>query len=721
MTTRHAIVRGSLLGLTVLALLIRLSFFSVSVTHLQPSADESITVLQAREILHGKLPLLFMSQPYLFPLESYLAAPFSAFLPSTALGARAVPFVLNLLAVAVAALLLTRVFRHRLPWAGLLLILVPSSYVLILQAAYGLPGYSSLPLFGGLCLWWAVGQRALHGRRAWAMAALTGFAGGLVFTSHMLALPFLFAVGAFMCLGTNWRSAVRNTTAFIPGVIVGVSPLLLSKWLLPGSYAAVSQSFPMRETIERLWSPALKYTLSTALGLRTCVFPDNDSSALVPIPLTLAGTAWAILLGRVLLWRLIAGVRKMVRRRWPALDPRDMFIIIAMLTLVAFALNKRADSRSYRYLLPLLWAFPFVVQSVISRIHLRTPRVLLYGIVGALVAWNGLGTGVVMGRWCDPLFPEREAGIADIKPVLHKLGDLNIRNVVASYGVAYRLNFQSGGKILAAQPMNERFPGWPVAYKAEVDAATNVAYVLTDTVRFLKPDIFDRHLRTMHVGAERIDMKQADVPVTIGGTTSVGTGESPWRKQVSVTAGTIRPRDATAKQPETGHPKTTVPFVLYHSFRFLPPRDKEQPVVVSADRVTASHNAADTANLVDGSDSTVWTTHEPQQTSMWVQVDFGDRMPVSGIRLAYGRYFHDHASRMDLVVSTEDQWVPLQTDIRPELDKFEFRNGHPVYGGPDTQTLRFDPHTIHGFRLVVTDPNSSFSWTLADIEVLRQP
>jgi hypothetical protein len=42
----------------------------------------------------------------------------------------------------------------------------------------------------------------------------------------------------------------------------------------------------------------------------------------------------------------------------------------------------------------------------------------------------------------------------------------------------------SDERIICAQPVNERFPGWPIPYKDDVDQAERVALVLIELARF---------------------------------------------------------------------------------------------------------------------------------------------------------------------------------------------------------------------------------------------
>jgi len=651
--------------LVAAALVLRLVFFWISVSLVQPTADESIAQLMAEQVMRGDLPALFLGQPYLFPVESYVAAPLAPLLPNNAFGARIVPALLQLAAVVVALLILARMFRDRPPRVAGLLLLFPSAYLLMMQAAYALPGYSGLLLLSALAILVAMLPRRGVGKPG-LMTALAGLFAGLSFASHMLAIPFMVAVGIYVCLGTNWRTAWRNTLHFVPALFVGLLPYLIVKWHIPGAHVAVTQQHDLAEAWSRLWSPAIKWTLNTGMGIRTTLFPDGAAINYDFLSPSLFGTIWAAIILAVVLLRVVSFVRRTIRNRWPSLETIDMFAGIAVITLASFVFGKRADSKSYRYLLPLVWSFPFLL----AYIHRVTPKVLravpaLFIVL--LAGWNVAASTMLMRHWQAPDFAVEEAAAADLLPVLDRLESAGIHHCVASYGTAYRINYQSGGNIVAGQPMNERFPGWPTPYKAEVDVASPVAYVLTDTVRFLNPAIFDRHLRTMRIASDR---------------------------------------------------ETCGDYVIYSNFEELTPRPGEHVVPATQLSLDASHNSADTGKLIDGDAFNRWSTQHYQEEGMWVRVTLTEPTVLSRLRVGYGNYFHDHAPEMAVMITTPDGTTETITGITGQLDKFAFENGRPIYGGPTRQTIALPEVEAQLVALHITTPHPKRAWTICELELL---
>ena len=72
--------------------------------------------------------------------------------------------------------------------------------------------------------------------------------------------------------------------------------------------------------------------------------------------------------------------------------------------------------------------------------------------------------------------------LPDLGPVRDALAARGIRRAYASYGPAFRLTFESGERIVASQPWNERFLHFPLPYLDEVRFATSVAWILTPAI-----------------------------------------------------------------------------------------------------------------------------------------------------------------------------------------------------------------------------------------------
>ncbi|MBU1567586.1 MAG: hypothetical protein KJ630_18415, partial [Proteobacteria bacterium] len=250
--------------LIALALILRSTFAWISVNHLPATSDEASSVLLAKMIFQGQFPLLFIGQPYQFPFESYLMAPFVEWLPRNAFGARYQTFTLGIFSV-LGFLLITRAaFSKGSRWPAALLILFPSAYQLLFTSAYAPPQYSM-----ALTLSWISIFLVLRFRQKENMVLLlfTGLICGLAFSNHMLTVTISIGVFALLLFGGNIHRDLKGVLFFGAGAILGATPYLLAIWLKPGAYEMLPSTFSLKLALLRLMDSVLTETFASAMGV----------------------------------------------------------------------------------------------------------------------------------------------------------------------------------------------------------------------------------------------------------------------------------------------------------------------------------------------------------------------------------------------------------------------------------------------------------------------
>lgn len=654
----------SLLILILIALGLRLAFFSISVANAPESSDESLSILQAKMIVeNGHTPLLVMANPYQFPVESYLHAPFVKFLPRNAFGARGLPFLLCLAATVIFIAALFLIAPLKTNWPALLLLLFPSAYILMLNSAYFIPQHSSFALLGALAFYLSFRMR--NSAAPAITAFLAGFCAGLAFSNHILALPLLAVLGAYAALGPRISIQLRIIPAFAAGVAIGLVPYLLAVWLIPGAYGAVSGTIPLTAALKRLWEPALSSALTGVMGINPCLFPDNRHTlTLIPGFGKIFAVIWILILAAVTALRTARFIRRMATTRSITLEANDVLTGLAWLGFFTFLFSARALSHTYRYLLPVAWVFPFLVACLYARAP-KTGRILIGGFAVFLAGYNIIASLALMREWAQPGFAEKEAQLFDLKPALDYLEKRSIRHAYASYWLAYRLTYETGGRILCSQPINERFPGWPMPYKRQVDAAGQVAYILAPKTKF-EPRHFENDLAAMDVACRQESL----------GALKVYTDFSQ---------------------------KKTIPAF---------------PLPGGQVRVALSHEQSAAAALIDDNPRTFWQVTNAYQKELWIQLELPQPESISRIVISHAGFPDEFVGLSGIMGQTETGWTKVVADTAKARDRFEYRNGHPVYS-EDALTFTFPPFQTGALRLMLHGPTKHCQRVIGDIKLFR--
>ncbi len=658
-----------LVSLSLLAVLtaigLRLAFFNTGLTHLPTSADEAQVVLQAKNISRGEVPLLFTGAPYQFPVESYLYTPLEGLMPRNAFGARYGAVLLNLISLFFLLVIFRLTFSFRPAWPGVLLLLIPSSYWLLLQVGYSFVNYNSALVLALSSLLLAFLTRK-ETRPKIGVSGLAGLLGGLAFSNNMLILPMVLMAGAFLFFDENRKRGLRSTGLFGVGLMIGLWPYLVAKWLIPGAHQAVSGAYSWPEILPRLWSLVPK-NLPVVMGITPCFFPDfKETFTLLPGAAFFLTVGYFHILVAVTLIRVIHHLRHLLREKWISLEAVDVFTGISWLALLFFALSRRSHGHTYRYLLPLVWSFPFLLGYLYLKVSKRL-RIAL-GLAAVLLALFNLAASIeLMRTWSKPGFASAQADLPDLRPAIQCLDRLGINRCYATMWLASRMAYETDERILCSQPYNTRFFGWPIPYKKEVDASRRVAYVLTQSDRFTAGR-FEADLRAMAVNSRR---------------------------------------------------ESCAPFSLYYDFH---PQQEPlgNPVPRNQLSIRASHNSREAARLKDGERTRRWGSAASQEKGMWLEIALPSIRRLSGLTLYYNKYAPDQAPALKVLALRKGDWRPLLPGVPARLDPFVFLNGHPVYGDK-METIQFPPTQTQALRLEIVEPNPRQDWSMVEIELFQAP
>lgn len=669
-------------GIILASLLLRFGFLFTSTANIHVSGDESIAALQAIGItqsaddplmkakqhprgLAGRFPLLFMGQPYLFPLESTLYSPFIRFLPNSAFGVRILPFCMGLITLTLALALLARLGGLRKNWPAALMLLLPSTYLMMMFFAYGPPSYHALMLFSALGLYLAHRQRESE-KHALIFAALCGFCGGINCSGTLLALPVLGATGAMVCLGRSPKEALKNSPAFIAAALIGLAPYFMAKAMYPGAYAAVSSTVPIADAIGRLWDPALTHTLPYALGFRCTIIIDAlENVGFLPDKMSLIYTVvWLALTGVATLLCLWQFVSRSIKARWPVAEVPDLIVGLSWIGLILFILNKRFGYGEYRYLAFVVWCFPFVIAHLVT--HTKKLKCIPAVVAVTMTGISLINAFLLLHYWNSDEF---DGHYNDARPAISKLNEMGISSAYASYFDAYSISYLSGEDIVCSQAYNERFFGWPLPYKELADQDINAAYVMGPSQRFKEGDFL----------------------------------------------GELNQYGMAYQSVEAGK------FTIFYDFKTTTGHEEQIRIEGDAFTCTTEH-AQDQASLLhDGDPHTRWRSLTAQKPGMSIIIGIPKSKELSGLIMYYPYWEHDRADALRIDFWNGKTWVTAKDRMPSWIDDCEIRDSRPLFNMRG-QTIRF-PASIETsqLRISILEPKKGHDWTIGEIVLLTPP
>lgn len=392
-----------------------------------PNADESIGGLMAKHALAGDFVVFFWGQGYGGPLETWLAAPVVGIFGGSMTALRMVTIVISAVtAIVVWRLGLRTIGRWGAATAGAIIWTFPAH--LVWRSVHFYTFYTSGMLIAALALLLVVRVRDNGSRRDVALLGLVVGVG--LWQSFQLATIFPAAIGWLLI---RRRDLVRLVPFAVPGLLAGAVPVIVSN-LRHAWWSRHLGEIGIQSTYTSRIGTFFTNTLPMSLDLRaSCTL-----HWFLWKPIGLALYAIAIIVFLVLAWKS--------RRTNRAV----LFLVIAIFPLI-YASNQLTG----------VWASPGYV------------NVLLPVLVVALCAWisaplQGLwamGAAVLLlsGAFSD--FKANEASLQAVPfcpvdvstlprnfgPVIGALDRLGISRVYANYWIAYRIDFASDEKIIAAE------------------------------------------------------------------------------------------------------------------------------------------------------------------------------------------------------------------------------------------------------------------------------
>ncbi|MGE0881685.1 MAG: ArnT family glycosyltransferase [Acidimicrobiia bacterium] len=447
-------------------------------------SDEAVVGLMAKSAAHGHFTTFFWGQAYGGTLEALLAAPIVRLMPTTVVGLKLVPLVLN----AVAAVLIWRIGcwifdRRSAALAAVLFWMWPSAYIWWATKARGF--YEALLVCGLLVILVALRLAARPASKLdWFWF---GLAGGVGWWQSPQIIFFAIPAVAWLAVAL-WRAgnarALRNAWTAVVSTLIGAAP-----WI----------AFNIRNPLLSLRSDFAQKQGGYVDHLRVFVregFAMVTGSRVIYEDRWLGGSAGKVAFAIAV--ALIAG--GLVR----ALRPRRRAFLVAIATLAFPFLLSIFPNSFYvgegRYLMFLAPFVALLIAAIASRYTLAAVAVVAAAAV--LTA-----SGMVAQRNITSPFAGGKHVPVEVGPVVAALEARDIHAVWADYWISYRIRYQSDDRVAAASTGLVR----DAAGQARVSSAARSAWVFVRGAIDL--DDFTCALELGHIAFERLEVRNFSVVV----------------------------------------------------------------------------------------------------------------------------------------------------------------------------------------------------------------
>ncbi len=447
------------------------------------NSDAAVVGLQAMHILRGEHMLHLWGSGYQTSVDSYVAAAFFKVLAATPLALMLSSLTMHVVLTLGVYFLGCRFMKPRFAFLAALPLILTASVV----HSYALypPRQTALTL--GILAFVVLESET---RKKAFLAALLGLLAAFADPYALLFLPVLAM--HLVLVGQDAGRTLRTVVDAVFGALLGGIPLLVLRFH--------SKTVPQPTSLElsrvfKNFGLLLDPCLSWVLGLRNYVAKDMMDYA------PWDGSPWQKALsisGTVSLLVLLVVSARAIRD--PRISPRAarlglVGVVLMAETLVAFLFSVMVmDHFSMRYLVGFILGIPFALMPILfvvsrtfvdrtfvwMRLGKSEPAVWPALVVAALILCFSISEGVSgwvgFGPFVDGVTPRRLASADNPELLLTALRREHVRDAIADYWAAYRLEFIYAEEpfVVPTNPEQDR----NAAQRARVLAAKRYAFIV---------------------------------------------------------------------------------------------------------------------------------------------------------------------------------------------------------------------------------------------------
>lgn len=608
------------------------------------NADEAWTGLMSFSVLRGEYPVFMPGLGYMGSIEAFATAVlFWLFGPSARL-MYAVPTAVSVVLVLLAARLGRQIAGRRGEILSGLFAAVPPVFLVVFGNAPRL-GYVETLLWGMILLLMVERLMAApDGPRVRSLLLVSGFVAGIAVWTNLLIAPFA-ATAVIAVLVFRGRAVLGRAAGWgAAGLFAGSLPFWVFNirnrfWSL--ALMETGEKGDLAEKAGRLLGEVLPFVL----GMRDISAGEWLARAAIP----LAVGYLLVVAGLVAFWR---GTSAASGGRKAAVLP----FALLFLTLAAFLASRYGSLGSPRYLFPVYGAMPLLLAMGTSSLWRRSRAWLL--VVPLILGGHLVG---VARAYQEFVFPGAgDAEIPPLRPVLDFLEHEQIRHVYADYGVSVRFNFETGEKVAAAQPLDERYPPNALA----VDEASRVAVAEIGRFTFFGRQAFKKNLKAL--GFEFEEALAGD-----------------WR--------------------------------IFYAFRHAGQSSASlSPELWRAETSEASN---DPRLAFDRDVTTRWGSGKPRQNGIWYLLDLGKIEMVRQVVLLPGIFLTDRPIGLRIEASPDKRAWKTVWELGEIMPGLHVRGGQPRFDASGGVEAVFAPIRARYLRFTHLGSRPPFDWSIGEIFV----
>jgi hypothetical protein len=396
-----------------------------------PNADEAVVGLMARHVLDGELTTFYWGQAYGGSQEALLTAPVFWIAGSSWLALRAIPIALDVVAVLLVWRVGRRTIGARAAVAAACLFWIWPPFVLF-QLVHQQGFYASNVVYCGLLLLLAL---RLVERPDRARVGLFGLVLGLAFWQTAQIVPV--AAGVIGWIVWKQASSLRRLWVAVPFAILGALPWII--WNARNDWESLS----MPDYGDRTHS--LRVLASPVLPMMVGLRAPFSAQLLVPRAL-----AYLIYIG--LIAAFVYGAFK-ARRQTSSI----LYVVAAVFPFVYVISPKTVFSLGTPRFIVVLSPVLALLLAQVATTYLKAALILALAALVSVVTLHRMDEWFRQSRppatYAKGLGPRQavQAVPRDLGPLVHALDRLGLDHVYADYWLAYRLDFDTRERIVAAE------------------------------------------------------------------------------------------------------------------------------------------------------------------------------------------------------------------------------------------------------------------------------